>query len=121
MRKGVIAAFAALAATATALLPRLVAPSAPATAAEAPPPVAAGVPVTAGTVTAADVPVFLNAIGAVQAVNMVTIKSRVDGQLMRVDFTEGQEVKTGARLVQIDPRPYQAALEQAQAAKAKDE
>ncbi len=121
MRKGAIAACAALAVIAAALLVRLFEQSAPAATAEAPPPVAAGVPVTAGTVTAADVPVFLQAIGTVQAFNMVTIKSRVDGQLVRVDFTEGQEVKTADRLVQIDPRPYQAALEQARAAKAKDE
>jgi multidrug efflux system membrane fusion protein len=90
-------------------------------AADAPPPAAPGVPVTAGTVEAKDVPVFLNGIGTVQAFNMVTIKSRVDGQLLAVNFTEGQEVKTGDQLVQIDPRPYQAALEVAQATKAKDE
>jgi membrane fusion protein, multidrug efflux system len=104
---------------AVALLPRVFEPSGPAVAAEGPAPVA--VPVTAGTVTAADVPVFLQAIGTVQAFNLVTIKTRVDGQLVRVDFTEGQEVKTGDPLVQIDPRPYRAALELAQAAKAKDE
>src|SRR5712692_7800217 len=80
-----------------------------------------GIPVTGGTVQVADVPVFLNAIGTVQAYNMVTIKSRVDGQIVRVDFTEGQEVKAGAPLLQIDPRPFQAALEQAQATKEKDE
>src|SRR5438094_1527539 len=80
-----------------------------------------GIPVTAGTVQVADVPIFLNAIGTVQAFNMVTIKSRVDGQIVRVDFTEGQEVKAGAPLLQIDPRSFQAALEQAQATKEKDE
>jgi multidrug efflux system membrane fusion protein len=93
----------------------------PAIAAEAPSPVAPGVPVTAGTVALADVPVFLNAIGAVQAYNMVTIKSRVDGQIVQVAFTEGQDVKAGTPLLQIDPRPFQASLEQAQAAKQKDE
>jgi membrane fusion protein, multidrug efflux system len=121
MRKGAIAALAALAVIAAAALPWISGGSTPAVAADAPPPVAPGVPVTAGTVTAADVPVFLQAIGTVQAFNMVTIKTRVDGQLVRVDFTEGQEVKAGDPLVRIDPRPYQAALEQAQAAKAKDE
>jgi membrane fusion protein, multidrug efflux system len=80
-----------------------------------------GIPVTAGTVAAQDVPVFLHGIGTVQAYNMVAIKSRVDGQIVKVDFKEGQDIKTGDPLFQIDPRPYQAALEQAQAAKQKDE
>jgi membrane fusion protein, multidrug efflux system len=82
---------------------------------------APGVPVTAGTVAAQDVPVFLNGIGTVQAYNMVAIKSRVDGQIVKVDFKEGQDIKTGEPLFQVDPRPFQAALEQAQAAKQKDE
>jgi membrane fusion protein, multidrug efflux system len=82
---------------------------------------APAIPVTAGTVVAKDVPVLLNGIGTVQAYNMVTVKSRVDGQIVRVDFKEGQEVKQGDPLFQIDPRPFQAALEQAQAAKQKDE
>ena len=73
---------------------------------------APGVPVTAGTVEAKDVPVLLNGIGTVQAYNMVTIKSRVDGQIVKVAFTEGQEVKAGDPLIQIDPRGFQAALEQ---------
>ena len=80
-----------------------------------------GVPVTAGTVAAQDVPIFLHGIGTVQAYNSVAIRSRVDGQIIRVDFKEGQDVKQGDPLFQIDPRPYQAALEQAQAAKQKDE
>jgi len=87
----------------------------------APAPAAPGIPVTAGKVVAQDVPVFLNGIGTVQAYNMVTIKSRVDGQIVAVNFTEGQEVKAGDRLFQIDPRPYQAVLEQTQANKAKDQ
>jgi membrane fusion protein, multidrug efflux system len=82
---------------------------------------APAVPITAGTVVAKDVPVFLNGIGTVQAYNMVTVKSRVDGQIVKVDFKEGQEIKDGDPLFQIDPRPFQAALEQAQAAKQKDE
>jgi multidrug efflux system membrane fusion protein len=91
-------------------------------AADAPPPAAApGVPVTGGTVEAKDMPVFLNGIGTVQAFNMVTIKSRVDGQIVKVSFREGQEVNAGDPLIQIDPRSFQAALEVAQAAKAKDE
>src|SRR5947209_19934341 len=121
MKKLAIAAFAALALAAVALLPQQFGPAVPAAAADNPPAAAPGVPVTAGIVAAADVPVLLNAIGTVQAYNMVTIKSRVDGQIMAVDFTEGQNVKAGAPLIQIDPRPYQAALEQAEAAKQKDE
>jgi multidrug efflux system membrane fusion protein len=80
-----------------------------------------GVPVTAGIVKAEDVPVLLNAIGTVQAYNMVTIKSRVDGQIVAVKFKEGQSVEAGTPLLQIDPRPFEATLEQAQAAKQKDE
>jgi len=79
------------------------------------------IPVTAGVVAAQDVPIFLNAIGTVQAYNMVAIKSRVDGQIVRIDFKEGQDVKAGDPLFQIDPRPFQAALDQAQASKQKDE
>jgi membrane fusion protein, multidrug efflux system len=91
-------------------------------AAEAPSaPAPASIPVTAGTVEAVDVPVFLGGIGSVQAYNMVTIKTRVDGQIVKVSFSEGQEIKADDPLVQIDPRPYQAALEVAQANKAKDE
>jgi membrane fusion protein, multidrug efflux system len=81
----------------------------------------AGVPVTLGTVTAKNVPVYVDGIGTVQAYNTVTVKSRVDGQIVAVAFTEGEEVKQGQLLFQIDPRPYRAAVEQAQAAKAKDE
>jgi membrane fusion protein, multidrug efflux system len=91
---------------------------APTAAAQAPAP---GVPVTAGTVLAQDVPVFLHGIGTVQAYNMVAIKSRVDGQIVKLDFKEGQDVKEGEPLLQIDPRPFQAALEQAEANKQKDE
>jgi multidrug efflux system membrane fusion protein len=91
---------------------------APQAAAQTPP---AGIPVTAGTVLAQDVPVFLQGIGTVQAYNMVSIKSRVDGQIVKVDFKEGQDVKEGDPLFEIDPRPFQAALGQAQAAKQKDE
>jgi len=120
MRKGAIAAFAALAMVAAAGLPRVLELFPPA-AGQTPPAGAPGIPVTGGTVAIADVPVFLNAIGTVQAFNMVTIKSRVDGQIVRVDFTEGQDVKAGAPLFQIDPRPFQATLEQAQATKEKDE
>src|SRR6202047_3518438 len=79
------------------------------------------VPVTAGTVVTEDVPVFLHGIGTAQAYNMVAIKSRGDGQIIKLELKEGQEVKRGDLLVQIDPRPYQATLAQAEAVKRKDE
>lgn len=79
------------------------------------------IPVTPGVVTARDMPVILQGIGTVQAFNAVTVKTRVDGPIVKVAFTEGQEVKQGDLLFQIDPRPYQAALEQAQAAREKDQ
>lgn len=69
----------------------------------------------------ADVPVYLQGLGTVQAFNTVTVSSRVDGELERVAFTEGQLVHKGDLLAQIDARPNEAALEQALAAKAKDE
>src|SRR5713226_4422590 len=71
---------------------------------------APAIPVTVGTVAAEDVPVFLQGIGTVQAYNMVAIKSRVDGQIVKIDFKEGQDVKAGDAVIQIDPRAYQAAL-----------
>jgi multidrug efflux system membrane fusion protein len=90
----------------------------PHAAAQAAPP---EVPVTAGVVIAQDVPQFLQGIGTVQAFNTVAIKTRVDGAIVRVAFTEGQEVRQGAQLLQIDPRPYEAALALAMAAKEKDQ
>src|ERR1700722_17660068 len=90
------------------------------TATKAPPPQAV-IPVTPGAVTVKDVPVYVRGLGTVQAFNTVTIKSRVDGQIAQVQFTEGQEVKAGDPLFQIDPRPYQALLEQAQANLQKDQ
>jgi membrane fusion protein, multidrug efflux system len=79
------------------------------------------IPVTAGTVVVEDVPMFLHGIGTVQAYNMVAIKSRVDGQIVKIDFKEGQDVKEGELLLQIDPRPYAALLAQAEATKQKDQ
>jgi multidrug efflux system membrane fusion protein len=79
------------------------------------------IPVTAGQVTARDVPLNLVGIGTVQANNTVTIRARVDGELMNVGFTEGQDVEKGDILAQIDPRPYQAALDNATATLAKDQ
>lgn len=79
------------------------------------------VPVTAGLVGVHDVPLYVVGVGTVQAYNTVNIQARVDGQLDSVDFREGQDVKAGDRLVQIDPRPFQAALDGALATQAKDE
>ena len=79
------------------------------------------VPVTVVNVSRADVPILLRNIGVVQAMQTALIRSRVDGTLEKVLFQEGQEVKRGDALVLIDPRPYQAVLEQAIAKKAQDE
>jgi multidrug efflux system membrane fusion protein len=62
-----------------------------------------------------DVPVYLTGLGAVTAFNTANLKSRVDGQIMKVNFTEGQNVKEGDLLIEIDARPYQVQLEQMQA------
>ncbi len=69
----------------------------------------------------AQVPIYLQGLGTVQAFYTVTVTARVDGELQRVAFTEGQAVQKGNLLAQIDPRPNQAAYEQAVAAKVKDE
>lgn len=79
------------------------------------------IPVLVATAEQKDVPIYLDALGTVQAFNTVTIKAMVDGPLNSVNFTEGQNVKKGDVLAQIDPRTYQAALDQAVAKKAQDE
>jgi multidrug efflux system membrane fusion protein len=78
------------------------------------------VPVDTATATRQDVPITLSGLGTVQALNTVTVTARVDGQIQKIAFTEGQDVKTGDLLAQIDPRPFQAALDQAVAKKAQD-
>jgi membrane fusion protein, multidrug efflux system len=79
------------------------------------------VPVAVATASHADVPVRLSALGSVAAFNTVTVRPRVDGELMRVLFREGQFVNRGDLLAEIDPRPFQVQLEQAQGQLAKDE
>src|SRR5712664_71205 len=79
------------------------------------------VPVTIAPVVKADFPVYLTGLGNVQGFNTVVVRTRVDGQIDKVAFKEGQLVNQGDLLVEIDPRPYQATLDQAKAKKAQDE
>ena len=81
----------------------------------------APVPVTVVPATRENVPVYLSALGTVSALNTVTVVPQVSGQLVSVDFREGGEIKKGGVIAQIDPRTYQAALEQAQAKLAQDQ
>src|SRR2546426_1043391 len=82
---------------------------------------APGVPVAMAPVEKRDVPVYLRGLGSVTAFNTVTVRSRIDGQLLQVGFREGQFVHAGDLLAQIDPRPYQVALDQAQGQLARDQ
>jgi membrane fusion protein, multidrug efflux system len=79
------------------------------------------VPVLAATPVIKDVPVYLDGVGAVRALNTVTVRSQVDGKLMAINFVEGQDVKQGDVLAEIDPAIYQAQYDQAVAKKAQDE
>ena len=101
-------------------VPTVAVPTGPAWAQAARPGAGAPVPVTTTLARAEDVPVFLRGLGTVQAYRSVTVRARVDGVIDRIGFTEGQDVKPGDVLVQIDPRPYQAALDQAIAKKSSD-
>ncbi|WP_338911341.1 MdtA/MuxA family multidrug efflux RND transporter periplasmic adaptor subunit [Serratia marcescens] len=78
-------------------------------------------PVQAATATQQSVPRYLSGLGTATAANTVTVTSRVDGQLMAIHFTEGQQVKAGDLLAEIDPRPFQVQLTQAQGQLAKDQ
>jgi multidrug efflux system membrane fusion protein len=79
------------------------------------------VKVTIAPVEKSDFPVYLTGLGTVQGFNTVLVRSRVDGQIDKIAFKEGQLVNQGDLLVEIDPRPYKAALDQAKAKKAQDE
>jgi multidrug efflux system membrane fusion protein len=79
------------------------------------------VPITTATVTTGPIGIYINALGTVTSVYTATITTRVDGQIVSVNYTEGQLVHKGDVLVQIDPRPYQAALTQAEGTLAHDE
>ena len=79
------------------------------------------IPVTVAPVQKQDLPIYLSGLGSVAAYYTVSLKSRVDGQLVEVKFKEGEFAKQGALLAVIDPRPYQVALEQAQAQLFKDQ
>jgi multidrug efflux system membrane fusion protein len=79
------------------------------------------VPVVPGVVEQKDIPIYLDGLGTVQAYNTVTIRTRVDGQVEKIVFTEGQDVRAGDLLAQVDPAPFQAALDQSLARKAQDE
>jgi membrane fusion protein, multidrug efflux system len=79
------------------------------------------VPVLASSASYADVPVYLDAVGTVRALNTVTVRPQVDGKLIAVDFNEGQDVKKGDVLARIDPTTFKAQLDQATAKKAQDQ
>ena len=79
------------------------------------------VPVSVATAERRDIPYYLTGLGSVTAYYTVSVKSRVDGELMQANFKEGQNVQKGDLLAVIDPRPYEVALEQAQATLFKDQ
>jgi membrane fusion protein, multidrug efflux system len=72
----------------------------------------AAIPVVAATVTTGDVPIYLRGVGTVSAYNTDVVRSQIQGQITQIAFVEGQTVKAGDLLAQIDPRPYQAQIEQ---------
>jgi membrane fusion protein, multidrug efflux system len=81
----------------------------------------AAVPVLVASAEAKDVPVILRGLGTVQAFNNAPLKSQVGGAVTQINFKEGQDVRKGDLLIQLDPRPYQAVLDQSKAALAKDQ
>jgi len=93
-------------------------PARDATTASSPPP---AVPIVGGTVAKHDVPIYLNGVGTVIAYNTVVVRAQIQGQITSIDFTEGQQVHAGDLLAQIDPRPYQAQIEQYTANRDRDQ
>lgn len=81
----------------------------------------ADIPAIVDQAKAGDVPIYLTGLGTVQALNTVTVKTRVDGQIQRIAFVEGQDVAKGDPLAQLDPRPFEAQKASAEATKARDE
>ena len=79
------------------------------------------VPVVAGVVSSQDVPIYLRGVGTVIAYNTVLVRSQIQGQITKIAFTEGQTVHAGDLLAQIDPRPYQAQLDQVTATRDRDQ
>src|SRR6267154_5274523 len=86
-------------------------------AAPAPPPV----PIVAGTVAQHDVPIYLTGVGTVIAYNTDIVRAQIQGQIVSINFTEGQTVHAGDLLAQIDPRPYQAQIDQFTANRDRDQ
>ena len=113
-RKVVISAISAFAVAAT-VGALVVTHRDPFEAVPAPAPAVPTAPVVAGSVISHDVPIYLQGVGTVIAYNTVIVRSQIQGQITKINFTEGQSVKTGDLLALIDPRPYQAQLEQATA------
>ena len=93
-------------------------PARDAEAASSAPPAA---PIVAGTVAQHDVPIYLNGVGTVIAYNTVVVRAQIQGQITSINFTEGQQVHAGDLLAQIDPRPYQAQIEQFTANRDRDQ
>src|SRR3954469_8694599 len=82
---------------------------------------AARIPVDVMRAEKTSFPVYLRGLGSIQSFNMVTVRTRVDGEIVKVNFKEGQMVAEGDLLVQVDPRPYQAMLDQATAKRGQDQ
>src|SRR5947207_4827316 len=88
----------------------------------APPPAATPpVPIVAGVVAQHDVPIYLSGVGTVIAYNTTVVRSQIQGQIVSINFTEGQPVHSGDLLAQIDPRPYQAQIDQLTANRDRDQ